>query len=125
LPATANEVTNNEASCSGIDGSSTAETALDTLESNKLKALCVALKDAYVHPVLKALGHGVINELKTLTRPVERWPNLAVLFSIEGTRFKMKQVSDYLDIKLNKYKWKKVQIHALVSLFLSLPYHFG
>jgi hypothetical protein len=84
LTATDNEVTDDEASCCGIDGPSTAEMTLDTWESNKVKALPAALKDAYVHPVLKALGHGVINELKTLTRPVKHPPNLAVLFSMEG-----------------------------------------
>jgi hypothetical protein len=98
---------------------STAESQAPSLDLSNLRS---ALGKTYTHPVLQALGQPVVNMLRklSLSRPSERRPFLASVFTTDGSTFKRKEVEAALGFEISRKEWWKSQIHAKVSIYYAL-----
>ncbi len=96
---------------------STTESRAPSLDLSTIRS---ALGNTYTpHPVLQALGQPIVNMLRklSLSRPTERRPFLASLFTINGSTFKRQEVEAALGFDISTKEWWKSQIHAKVSIF--------
>jgi hypothetical protein len=84
-----------------------------------LSSLRSALETTYTHPVLQALGLPIVNILRklSLSRPTDRRPFLASVFTINEKKFKKKEVEACLGFDISEREWWRAQIHAKVSIF--------